>query len=41
VVEDQATDEVVAHFPFGNDPHDATRIASQLAHELNHKEESR
>jgi hypothetical protein len=41
VVEDQAIDEVVARFPFGNDPHEATRIASQLASELNQTEESR
>jgi hypothetical protein len=41
VVDDQATDEIVARFPFGNDPHEATRIASQLAYEFNQTEESR
>ena len=41
VVKDQATDDVVAHFLFGNDPHAAARIASQLAYELNQTEESR
>lgn len=40
-VEDLVTTEKVARFPFGDDPAEAMRLATQLADELNDREERR